>query len=112
MQKYTSKSYILDSSAEHFFSSPKMPMNINGYKDMILSDIKSTEELILNYHRMVQEPDIPEQIWSYWDFLYFSIITITTVGYGDILPNSTKVRIWVILEILLGSILLIVLVNA
>jgi hypothetical protein len=26
------------------------------------------------------------------DFLYFSTITQSTVGYGDILPNSTSVR--------------------
>ena len=26
------------------------------------------------------------------DFAYFSLITITTVGYGDILPNSSLAR--------------------
>jgi hypothetical protein len=36
------------------------------------------------------------------DFLYFSAVTITTVGYGDILPNSTRVRTLVMLESLLG----------
>lgn len=40
-----------------------------------------------------------------WDFLYFSAITITTVGYGDILPNSTRVRKRVMVEALLGIVL-------
>lgn len=31
-------------------------------------------------------------VWSYWDFVYFSTVTQTTVGYGDIVPNSTSVR--------------------
>jgi hypothetical protein len=36
------------------------------------------------------------------DFLYFSAVTITTVGYGDILPNSSYVRTLVMAEALLG----------
>jgi hypothetical protein len=39
------------------------------------------------------------------DFGYFSLITITTVGYGDILPNSTGARAAVMLEIVLGMII-------
>ncbi len=30
---------------------------------------------------------------GYWDCLYFSIITVTTVGYGDIVPVSTSSRL-------------------
>lgn len=37
-----------------------------------------------------------------WNFIYFSAVTITTLGYGDILPNSTIVRIMVIIETLFG----------
>ena len=39
------------------------------------------------------------------DFLYFSAVTITTTGFGDILPNSTEVRALVMIESLLGVIL-------
>jgi uncharacterized membrane protein len=49
--------------------------------------------------------------WNIFDFLYFSLITQTTVGYGDILPNSTKVRAVVIVQILLGLFLLSVAIN-
>lgn len=38
------------------------------------------------------------------DFLYFSAVTISTLGYGDILPNNSKVRIFVMIETLLGVI--------
>jgi Ion channel len=54
--------------------------------------------------------DSPE-IWSYWDFLYFSAITQFTVGYGDILPNSTLVRLVVMLQICIAAALLVVVIN-
>lgn len=40
-----------------------------------------------------------------WNFLYFSAVTITTLGYGDILPNSTMVRILVMFETIFGVVI-------
>ncbi len=40
--------------------------------------------------------------YSLWNFLYFSTVTITTLGYGDILPNSTLVRVLVMIETIFG----------
>lgn len=40
------------------------------------------------------------------DFLYFSAVTITTLGYGDILPNSSLVRGLVMTETIIGAIIL------
>jgi len=42
---------------------------------------------------------------SPFDFLYFSIITATTTGYGDILPNTSLIRMLVSAEVLLNLIL-------
>jgi voltage-gated potassium channel Kch len=42
---------------------------------------------------------------NFLDYLYFSSVTITTLGYGDILPNSTKVRFLVMVESFLGVII-------
>lgn len=36
------------------------------------------------------------------DFLYYSAVTITTTGYGDILPNSTSIRTIVMFETFFG----------
>jgi len=44
--------------------------------------------------------DTSSRNWSIWDFIYFSTITQTTVGYGDILPNSTLVRILVMIQVI------------
>lgn len=35
--------------------------------------------------------------------LYFSVITLTTLGYGDIIPISPTARLWVMLEALVGQ---------
>lgn len=40
------------------------------------------------------------------DFLYFSAVTITTLGYGDILPNSGGIRFLVMIETIAGVIIL------
>jgi hypothetical protein len=52
-----------------------------------------------------------KRIWSFWDFLYFSGITITTVGYGDILPNSTCIRLIVLSEVLVGVVIFVFALN-
>ena len=41
-----------------------------------------------------------------WNFLYFSSVTITTLGYGDILPNSTIVRVLVMFETVFGVVVI------
>jgi hypothetical protein len=42
---------------------------------------------------------------------YFSFITLTTVGYGDIVPRSQEARTLVIFEAILGQFYLVVLVG-
>jgi len=49
--------------------------------------------------------------YSYWDFLYFSVVTATTLGYGDILPNVTYVRVIVAIQTIVGVILIGVFVS-
>ncbi len=51
------------------------------------------------------------EVWTYWDFFYFSTVTQTTVGYGDMLPNRTAVRITVIFQVLFGILFLVVVIN-
>jgi hypothetical protein len=51
-------------------------------------------------------------LWSYWDFLYFSGTTLATVGFGDILPNTTTIRLLTLSEVLLGQLLLVFVVAA
>ncbi|MCU0289703.1 MAG: potassium channel family protein [Acidobacteria bacterium] len=44
----------------------------------------------------------PEKTLCYWQSLYFSFVTFTTLGYGDIVPINITGQIIVILEVTLG----------
>lgn len=45
------------------------------------------------------------------DFSYFSFVTITTLGYGDLSPNSQAGQQLAVLEALIGSLYLVTLVG-
>ncbi|CAB1068449.1 Potassium channel protein [Olavius algarvensis Delta 1 endosymbiont] len=47
---------------------------------------------------------------DHFHYLYFSFVTITTLGYGDVAPLTPKASSLVILEAIIGQIFLVVLV--
>lgn len=49
---------------------------------------------------------------SYLRMLYFSVVVITTVGFGDIVPMTTAARTWVAAEAIIGIILAGLFINA
>jgi hypothetical protein len=53
----------------------------------------------------------PQESLRFIDFVYFSGVTQTTVGYGDILPNTSGIRTLVLFQILWGYALLIIVLN-
>lgn len=44
---------------------------------------------------------------SVLDFVYFSFVTVTTLGYGDIVPNHLLVRLLVVVQLLFGAYLIL-----
>lgn len=84
-------------------------------KDRIRLALQSYIELIVNFallYALLPATDIfwtggnaPEEITK---ALYFSGVTITTLGYGDISPNHWYPQLLVIYEVICGLILLVV----
>ncbi|MEC7840054.1 MAG: ion transporter [Chlamydiota bacterium] len=48
----------------------------------------------------------PETFATFFDAVYFSIVTLTTVGYGDIIPVSTQGRLITVIIIMTGVLLI------
>ena len=69
------------------------------------------EDLAQNQNRWESLGEEFPEVWSYWDFVYFSTVTQTTVGYGDIVPNSTSARAGVVVQLIIGTGLLVVGLN-
>ena len=49
--------------------------------------------------------------WSWIDALYFSIITLTTIGYGDFSPQTTAGKLFTIAYIILGISIILGFIN-
>lgn len=49
---------------------------------------------------------------NFWRMFYLSAVTITTVGYGDIVPVTTATRLLVSLEAILGIVLIGLFLNS
>ena len=47
---------------------------------------------------------------GFWNTIYYSVVTITTLGYGDYVPTDTLSRILVICELLTGIAFLIMII--
>jgi len=45
------------------------------------------------------------------DFIYYSFVTLTTLGYGDILPNSLTAKLWSVTEAIVGVLFLAVMIG-
>ena len=62
---------------------------------------------ILEYPFFLNQHDEPEAPFrQYYDSIYFTVITITTVGYGDIKPFTVPAKFLVMITAIWGAIMI------
>jgi len=44
--------------------------------------------------------------WGLLPMIYYSVVTFTTLGFGDIVPRTSEAAIWVMIEVIIGYIML------
>lgn len=75
--------------------------DINSFNNIELEETKiKTNSITYNYKKFISE---------FFDMSYFTIVTLATVGYGDITPKSRIARFIVMTQILLGIFILSIL---
>ncbi len=81
-------------------------------KDRIFEREKEYQDLKDRQNTITTQLRDSNHYLSFWDFLYFSTITQSSTGYGDILPNSRFVRMTVTFQIIAGLFVLGILINS
>ncbi|MDG1432861.1 MAG: potassium channel family protein [Saprospiraceae bacterium] len=81
---------------------------VNFLKDPEYRDLLGTTFFILFFGTMVYHH---LEGWDYLDSLYFSIITLTTIGYGDFSPQTEEGKMFTIFYIFLGIGIVLAFIN-
>lgn len=50
--------------------------------------------------------------WSWIDSIYFSVITLTTIGYGDFAPQTDIGKLFTVVYIIIGLGMILTFINA
>jgi len=50
--------------------------------------------------------DVTYLPWTFSTCVYYSIVTFTTLGFGDIVPKTPQAAWWVMAEVILGYVML------
>jgi hypothetical protein len=109
--KSLNKEYHPSENISHVFFGGKIQTLKNCY-DYAMNEVLEEKQELGQSLSMTKASIKKQEIFNYCDFIYFSIITSTTIGYGDILPNSTMIRMIVSLQSLISICITIFFLNS
>ena len=64
------------------------------YRDLLITTVLIIFSGTFVYHYL--------EGWSYIDSFYFSVVTLTTIGYGDFSPQTDEGKLFTVLYIIIG----------
>ncbi len=64
------------------------------YRELLITSALIVATGTLTYHYL--------EGWSYVDSLYFSVVTLTTIGYGDFTPQTDAGKLFTVFYIVIG----------
>ena len=67
---------------------------INNFKILAISTLVYIGIGVTYYHRV--------EGWTWIDALYFCVVSLTTVGYGDLTPQTQEARLFTVFYLLIG----------
>ena len=77
-----------------FFKTVKAFLNDEDYREILVTTIIVIGIGTVFYHF--------QEGWRWLDSLYFSVITLTTIGYGDFSPETDLGKIFTLFYIIIG----------
>jgi Ion channel len=115
-EKRARKETKLQCNAVELPGSPMPPKiicvtDMDSYQDLLKFYTQGINQKYIDKFNAIQKSVETKRRLTYVDFLYFSTVTSATVGYGDILPNSTCTKGYVIFQICINLFLTLVLFN-
>lgn len=73
------------------------------YRDLLITTIVILAIGTVSYHYL--------EGWNFLDSLYFSVITLTTIGFGDFAPQTDGGKLFTLIYILVGLGIILSFVN-
>lgn len=107
----------IEEYSEHdYFNRNVIAPTSDIFKQIKLYNSKYKEQYVSNFkHLNIDEQTISSTFWTHycfmnkWDIffdcLHYSVVTISTVGYGDIFPQSRAAKVMTDIEIVAGQLL-------
>jgi hypothetical protein len=82
--------------------------NVDDREKQLNHELISRHKVYLAAKLLADKATAEIRKYSYFNFIYFSIVTVATVGYGDIVPKTRRAKMLVTSEIILGGILILI----
>jgi hypothetical protein len=102
---------FMDETMKRLFPKKKDPYTVE-HKDWSYLDLSPDQELLLGKYVSASLGSPSAASDAYLRMLYFSATTITTLGFGDIVPVNPSARLWVAFEAISGIFLIGLFVNS